>query len=158
MSETLYVTPAQVLAAKLSLELSEEAGEAPDEAIKAIANAQVVARQQSTPGHETSADPTPATVHPQIARTHIFNRGQDDVNPEQAGSPRPRPPTRPPIGAGADEPVVSRFVDPEGRSDEETDWILAEDEIKHPERYGTEQGQQGEGRGPDERGSGRSGR
>ncbi len=54
MSETLYVTPAQVLAAKLALELSEEAGEVPDEALKAIANAQVDAVEQSAADSEGS--------------------------------------------------------------------------------------------------------
>jgi hypothetical protein len=53
MSDTLYVTPAQVLAAKLALELSEEAGEVPDEALKAIANAQVVAADDSASSEET---------------------------------------------------------------------------------------------------------
>jgi DNA-binding PadR family transcriptional regulator len=47
MSNTLYVTPAQVLAAKLVVELSEEDGEEPDEALKAIANAQVVTEEQT---------------------------------------------------------------------------------------------------------------
>lgn len=54
MSEALYVTPAQVLAAKLALELNEEAGEPPVKALEAIANARVVAPQQSPP--TTSAD------------------------------------------------------------------------------------------------------
>ena len=53
MSDTLYVTPAQVLAAKLALELSEEAGEVPDEALKAIANAQVVAEDDSAFSEKT---------------------------------------------------------------------------------------------------------
>jgi hypothetical protein len=56
MSQVLYVTPAQVLAAKLALELSEEAGEAPDEVLKAIANAHVVAPQESGSRQRTSAD------------------------------------------------------------------------------------------------------
>lgn len=42
MNQYLHVTPSQVLAAKLALELSKEAGEVPDEALKAIANARVV--------------------------------------------------------------------------------------------------------------------
>jgi hypothetical protein len=42
VSEPLYVTPAQVLAAKLEVELSEEAGEESDEAIEAIADAHLV--------------------------------------------------------------------------------------------------------------------
>lgn len=60
MSRTLYVTPAQVLAAKLALELSEEAGEVPDEALKAIANAQVEAVEQSAADSEgaEAAEPT----------------------------------------------------------------------------------------------------
>lgn len=37
----IRVTPAQVLAAKLSIELAEEDGRVPDEAILAIANAEV---------------------------------------------------------------------------------------------------------------------
>jgi hypothetical protein len=56
MSDTLYVTPAQVLAAKLALELSKEAGEAPDEALEAIANAREVAPQESGTNPGTSAD------------------------------------------------------------------------------------------------------
>lgn len=43
MGDVLQATPAQVLAAKLLVELSEEAGVSPDEALKAIANAQEVA-------------------------------------------------------------------------------------------------------------------
>jgi hypothetical protein len=46
VSNTLYVTPAQVLAAQLAVELSEEDGEEPDEALKAIANAQIVHAEQ----------------------------------------------------------------------------------------------------------------
>jgi hypothetical protein len=42
VSTTLYVTPAQVLAAKLDIELGEEEGELPDEAVKAIADLLVV--------------------------------------------------------------------------------------------------------------------
>jgi hypothetical protein len=45
MSDTVYVTPAQVLAAKIALELNEETGEVPDEALEAIANAQVVTEE-----------------------------------------------------------------------------------------------------------------
>jgi hypothetical protein len=138
MGDTLYVTPAQVLAAKLELELSEEDGETPDEALKAIANAQVVARQQSTPGHETSADPTPATVHQQVVKTHIFNRDQDDINSEQAGSPVPPSPTTPPVDAPDDELKLapSRYVDPTGMSDEKAARLLAEDERREREQGG----------------------
>jgi hypothetical protein len=42
VSEPLHVTAAQVLAAKLDVELSEEAGDEPDEAVEAIAEAGVV--------------------------------------------------------------------------------------------------------------------
>ena len=163
MTSTLRVTRAQVLLAQLAVELSEEAGEAPNEALKAIANADVVAPQQSTPGHETSADPTRATVHQQVVKPHIFNRDPDDVNPEQAGSPDPptpggrQSPKKVPIGRDA-EPPVSQYFDPEGRSEEEIDRTIAEDKIKHPERYGRGQGQQREGPDTEERGSGRSGR
>jgi hypothetical protein len=45
MSDTVYVTPAQVLAAKLAIELSEEDGEEPDAALRVIANAQVVTEE-----------------------------------------------------------------------------------------------------------------
>jgi hypothetical protein len=63
VSTTLYVTPAQVLAAKLAVELSEEAGEEPDEALRAIANAQVITEQESTPAKETGvAEPDQASV------------------------------------------------------------------------------------------------
>jgi hypothetical protein len=47
MSDTVYVTPAQVLAAQLAVELSEEDGEEPDEALQAIANATVVSVAES---------------------------------------------------------------------------------------------------------------
>jgi hypothetical protein len=47
MSETLYATPAQVLAAKLAVELSEEEGKEPDEALRAIANATVVSEEDA---------------------------------------------------------------------------------------------------------------
>ena len=47
MSETLYVTPAQVLAAKLAVELSEEEGKEPGEALRAIANATVVSEEDA---------------------------------------------------------------------------------------------------------------
>jgi hypothetical protein len=43
-SGELHVTSAQVLMAKLAVELSEEDGEEPDEALVAIANAKVVDR------------------------------------------------------------------------------------------------------------------
>jgi hypothetical protein len=42
VTEPLHVTAAQVLAAKLDVELSEEAGEEPDDAVEAIADAGVV--------------------------------------------------------------------------------------------------------------------
>jgi hypothetical protein len=86
MSDTLYVTPAQVLAAKLSIELSEEDGEVPDEALKAIANAQVVnpddaqtenleelsdAAARSLLEHASHADLTAQMV--------VVNRGRDDM-------------------------------------------------------------------------------
>jgi hypothetical protein len=48
MSDTLYVTPAQVLAAQLAVELSQEDGEEPDEALKAIASAQVLIDESQT--------------------------------------------------------------------------------------------------------------
>jgi hypothetical protein len=48
MSDTLFVTPAQVLAAKLAVELSEEAGEVPAEALEAIANAEVVVAEEQS--------------------------------------------------------------------------------------------------------------
>jgi hypothetical protein len=51
MSDTLYVTPAQVLAVKLAIQLSEEDGDEPDEALRAIANAQVLA-EESAPTEE----------------------------------------------------------------------------------------------------------
>jgi hypothetical protein len=62
MSDTMYVTPAQVLAAKLAVELSEEAGEVPDEALRAIANAQVVSNDQSS----TSTEEAGGQVAPNI--------------------------------------------------------------------------------------------
>jgi hypothetical protein len=88
MGETLFVTPAQVLAAKLAIELSEEAGEAPDEALEAIANALVVARQQAAPTQpSTHRDPTVATG----TDLGIGSPG-DEIEPsgsETAARPRP---------------------------------------------------------------------
>lgn len=46
MTDVLHVTPAQVLAAKLAVELSDEAGEVPDEALNAIASAQVLTEER----------------------------------------------------------------------------------------------------------------
>jgi hypothetical protein len=69
MSNTLYVTPAQVLAAKLAIELSEEDGEEPDEALKAIANAEVVTDESQS---ATGTQPTEAGVEP----------GQQPANPD----------------------------------------------------------------------------
>jgi hypothetical protein len=55
MSDTVYVTPAQVLAAKLLLELREEDGEAPSDALKAVANAQPEADVGSAHTQQTDA-------------------------------------------------------------------------------------------------------
>jgi hypothetical protein len=67
---TLYVTPAQVLAAKLDVELREEAGEESDEAIQAIANAYVV----FTRDYVTHESPTEVTyeqgTNGMITRVH----------------------------------------------------------------------------------------
>lgn len=47
MTDVQYVTPAQVLAAQLSIELAEEAGEVPDAALRAIAQATMEAPSET---------------------------------------------------------------------------------------------------------------
>lgn len=89
MSETLYVTPAQVLAAKLALELSEEAGEAPDEAIKAIANAQVVAPEQSASSHRSSS--VNQALLEFMARVQRIEHQLQELHPEASGQERSQP-------------------------------------------------------------------
>ena len=56
MTKTVHVRPAHVVLAQLALELSEHAGEKPDEALIAIANARVVAPEHSAPSHRASGD------------------------------------------------------------------------------------------------------
>jgi hypothetical protein len=88
MSDTLYVTPAQVLAAKLALELNEEAGEPPDEALQAIANARVVATQESGPGPRTSAGDQA------LATLQRIEHQLQQLNPEASTQERSQPPTQ----------------------------------------------------------------
>jgi hypothetical protein len=90
MSDTLYVTPAQVLAAKLVLELREEAGEPLDEALQAIANAQVVVPPQSAPSHRTGVDEE-ALAESRATLQRIEHQLQR-LNPEPSGQERSQPP------------------------------------------------------------------
>jgi hypothetical protein len=76
MSEALYVTPAQVEAAKLILDLNEEAGSPPDEALEAIANAQVVATPQS------GRSPTATADEESLATLQRIERQLRALNPE----------------------------------------------------------------------------
>jgi hypothetical protein len=94
MGETLYVTPAQVLAAKLAIELSEEAGQAPDEALKAIANAQELAPQQSAPSPRASSL-SQALLEFSFRLQRIEDQLQV-INPEASGQERPQPSTQQP--------------------------------------------------------------
>ena len=90
MSNVLYVTPAQVLAAKLSIELAEEAGEVPSEALKAIANAEVVDIRQLGPSQQTRTDePTLSEV---ITRLQRIEHQLQVHNPE-ASRPDQTPPS-----------------------------------------------------------------
>jgi hypothetical protein len=206
------VTPAQVLAARLAIELSEEDGESPSEALKALADADVAASQPPAPGHPTSAeepglseiidrlqgveqqleelhlqasrqersepsnepkpqtrdeqsiedrtieDPTLATVEPEALRDrpgdverdkiprYPWNRGTEgDLDLPAVGSPEQPKAGQLEVGAGAQEPLVGRYINPTGMSDQEVDEIIAEDEQKHPERYRRGRGE-GEGR------------
>ena len=56
MTESLHVTPAQVLLAQLAVELTEEAGETPDDALKAIAAVNPEG-PEGRPVHEHDARP-----------------------------------------------------------------------------------------------------
>jgi hypothetical protein len=160
MSEALYVTSAQVIAARLALELSEEAGEAPDEALKAIANAQVVAPEQSGPSHKTSAAPAPATEKPDDLQRLLAPQSQRDNLPQdraaeqrEAGSVNPptiykRPPGGTPrIGTNAPPPPVA--VRGGTMSEEEREKIIAQHERRQREGQRGQQDRDVEGRDRD---------
>ena len=90
MTDVLHVTAAQVLAAQLAVELCEEAGEAPDEALKAIANAQVATPQQLA-SHRTSADER--TLSDVIDRLQRIEDRLQKLIPEVSGQERSQPPS-----------------------------------------------------------------
>jgi hypothetical protein len=102
MGDTLYVTPAQVLAAKLELELSEEDGETPDEALKAIANADKSAPQQPT-DNQVIQDPTPKTVNVPNWAAQNPGGGRDT-----GGSPERDEGTAGPVGFSAQQAAVEQ--------------------------------------------------
>ena len=68
MSDTLYVTPAQVLAAQLAVELAEEDGEEPDEALRAIANAQVQTDEELPASYPTDVEQPASTADADLVR------------------------------------------------------------------------------------------
>jgi hypothetical protein len=86
MTQTLHVTPAQVLLAQLAVELSEGAGEEPDEALKAIADLLVVFTREyvrHNPGSKTYKPGTTGFItrihtNPQGEITHVDVRLPDD--------------------------------------------------------------------------------
>jgi hypothetical protein len=158
MSDVLYVTPAQVLAAKLAFKLSQEDGEAPDEALKAIANAPAVAPQQLAPTYRTSADEH--AVSEVIARLQRIEDQLQVHNPQASEQERSQPsaqhaphPDDPPPWyqdvegvtppeqpaptdvnrPDADEPVAGGFVDPM-MSDEEVERTIREYQQRQRER------------------------
>jgi hypothetical protein len=113
VSETLYVTPAQVLAAKLALELDEEAGEEPGEALTAIANAQVVVPQQSALSHGTSANETLSEVN---ARLQRIEQHLQIPSPEASGRVRSQPSTQPNPPTREEPPGFTETVGPDDMS------------------------------------------
>jgi hypothetical protein len=138
MSEALYVTPAQVLAAKLALELNKEAGEPPDEALEAIANARVVAPQQSGPDHGTSAD------EEALATLQRIEHQLQHLNPEASTQERSQPSTQLPWDPTEDDlpPWVQlepmrQFEWTEGDIEEDSTVGWRADEPQIGERGGT---------------------
>jgi hypothetical protein len=168
VSETLYVTPAQVLAAKLALELSEEAGEAPDAALKAIAHAQVATPQQSIEDREIQA-PAVATPdsHDFVGRRHRWPDDEEDRDNPQRGAPpkravpgfiTPPDPYRDTgeYGGGSEvgaEPLPSKYVPTE--DEEKVARTLADHDQRLEELRRSRRGRDDEetDRDPDERGS-----
>jgi hypothetical protein len=113
MSDTLYVTPAQVLAAKLAIELSEEAGQAPDEALKAIANARVEAPDQSAPHHGTSSvsqDLLELAARVQRIEHQVH---EPDFEASEHERSQPSTPPKPPTGDESPRPGVRQPESPE---------------------------------------------
>jgi hypothetical protein len=109
VSNTLYVTPAQVLAAQLAVELSGEAGEEPDEALKAIANARVEADEQSADDAQGAKVADPAELDE--ATTDLLSALAEAVR----ASPEPRESSvnsRTATVSVEDGNVVVRFSEP----------------------------------------------
>jgi hypothetical protein len=104
------VTPAQVLAAKLALELSEEAGEPPNEVLEAIANARAVPTQQSRPGQRASADEQTLATLERIER-QLEVRGQERSQPST--QPKSRTTAEPSIEEPRIQDRTLRNVKPE---------------------------------------------
>jgi hypothetical protein len=170
MSDTLYVTPAQVLAAKLALELNQEAGEPPDEALEAIANAEVIAPQESGSSQRTSVDEkapseslatlnriehhlqvldpdrdiqdrTPATVDPDVLEKPPW-ASEEDVNPPSITWLESEG-RELQVGASADEPEVGqRGGSPEEQK--EVEETLREEEWRKRERQRGQRDRKGE--------------
>jgi hypothetical protein len=95
----MYVTPAQVLAAKLALELSQEAGESPDEALEAIVNARVIHPQQSSRQRASTNEraPSEATLQRIEHQLQLFNS-------QASAQRRPQPPDPTPVTANPQGP------------------------------------------------------
>jgi hypothetical protein len=167
MSE-LYVTPAQVLAAKLALQLSQEAGEPPDEALEAIANARVEVSEQSGPSHGTSAD------EEALAALRRIERQLQVINPPSTESESlPRPPwvretkganspltkspaqsgrvKEPPVGAHAQQPQIGERGGTQEEQDEaeatirQHKWEQAEHQREQRVRDNQERDRDGDG-------------
>lgn len=74
MTQTVHVTPAQVLLAQLAVDLSEGAGEEPDEVLKAIADLLVVFTREYVRHNPGSRTYKPGTTG-FITRIHT-NQGE----------------------------------------------------------------------------------
>jgi hypothetical protein len=125
VSETLYVTRAQVLAAKLALELNVEAGEPPNEALQAIANAREIAPQESASSPRTGADdqslPTLQRIQHQLdllsaeAWTHEPSQSPTQPKPPKRGEPAPE-------DLGIQDPTLAN-VNPDDL-DDQPPWMI----------------------------------
>jgi hypothetical protein len=92
VNNSLYLTRSQVLAAQLAVELSKEDGEEPDEALKAIASEQVLARQPSAPTQRASVDEK--ALSEVNARLQRIEQQLQVRNPEVSGPDQSRPSTQ----------------------------------------------------------------
>lgn len=108
MTKTLQVTPAQVLLAQLAVELSEEEGVVPDEALKAIASAKVVPPQQSAPSHETSS--VSQALFELAARLQRIEDQVQALGPDTSGHERSQPSTQPEARTSDEMAVDNRGI------------------------------------------------